>query len=364
MATITADRLLYKQSGTTTDAEFVRIQKQDFSMLYFTNAVEDVTMTQRVNSIGIVENLFAPVTYKSVGYRKSATYSGADFEPGTADVEGILTALGVSREDILRGLFNQARIWCFTSNYLDPKEDDENLITGFWGETELQDGTFTASFRTLIDLLSTRVGRSWTAPCDTKLGTTRCGVNLGLQVWISDSPYTARSGVDAKIGDIIIPPTFTGFNYKCLTTGTSGSVEPVWPTVIGGTVVDGTTEWEAVYPFVIDGTVTGLTGNKYSFVDSTRTEPDDWWAEGTLTWWSGDNINCRMDVKIHNQGTTTVTFKQNTPFQMQVGDGYTIVVGCKKRFTNDCKNKFGNGINHQGHPWMPGREFVGKFGGQ
>jgi len=34
--------------------------------------------------------------------------------------------------------------------------------------------------------------------------------------------------------------------FKCITGGLTGSTEPVWPTTVGGTVIDGAAQWEAI----------------------------------------------------------------------------------------------------------------------
>lgn len=38
----------------------------------------------------------------------------------------------------------------------------------------------------------------------------------------------------------------TGFYFRCIRGGTSGAAEPVWPTAIANTTLDGTVEWMAV----------------------------------------------------------------------------------------------------------------------
>lgn len=46
------------------------------------------------------------------------------------------------------------------------------------------------------------------------------------------------------LGQIIEPSTSNGFIYKCTTAGTGAAVtEPIWPTSINSTVVDGTAVW-------------------------------------------------------------------------------------------------------------------------
>ncbi len=45
------------------------------------------------------------------------------------------------------------------------------------------------------------------------------------------------------IGDIILPVTFTGYIYEAQNNGVTGTSEPIFPTTIGDTIVDGTITW-------------------------------------------------------------------------------------------------------------------------
>ncbi len=59
-----------------------------------------------------------------------------------------------------------------------------------------------------------------------------------------DPPVWA-SGTYA-VGDVVKPSTFNGLVAKCTTAGTTGTVEPTWPTAAGATVTDGTAVWTMV----------------------------------------------------------------------------------------------------------------------
>ncbi len=48
------------------------------------------------------------------------------------------------------------------------------------------------------------------------------------------------------VGDFVFPLTRNGFLYRCTVAGTTGGTEPVFPTVVGFTVVDGTVTWRNV----------------------------------------------------------------------------------------------------------------------
>jgi len=59
-------------------------------------------------------------------------------------------------------------------------------------------------------------------------------------VWLSSNAYS--------VGDLVRPATDigTGFYFRATVAGTTGTVEPFWPTIIENTVQDGTVTWMAV----------------------------------------------------------------------------------------------------------------------
>ena len=50
---------------------------------------------------------------------------------------------------------------------------------------------------------------------------------------------------NATSGTVRKPTASNGFIYRCTVAGTTGGVEPTWPTTTGATVVDGTVTWVA-----------------------------------------------------------------------------------------------------------------------
>lgn len=59
----------------------------------------------------------------------------------------------------------------------------------------------------------------------------------------------AWAATTAKIAGTLVKPTAGragGYQYKCITSGTTGATEPTWPAVLGATVTDGTCVWMAV----------------------------------------------------------------------------------------------------------------------
>ena len=349
MKTIRPELQARLDAGTTTLTHCVRIVRVDGATLYFTNLDADISMGGNLYQSG-------------AGYTPTAVSQNSEPRSDTIDVEGILEALGVNRSDIAAGLFDNARIYVFATDYLDPVEDDIKLMTGFWGKVKLDQGRFITEFTSLSDRLNQASGRTIKPSCDTDLGSTRCGINLNPDTWAALTAYTEREPGDARIGSIIKPSVENGLLYICSTEGTSDALEPVWNTSIDGTTNDGSVVWTGIRAYALSGTVDS-SANKSQINDGDRTEPDEWWLGGTVTFNTGLNAGLSMDIKA-STAIGVITLFQHMPFYITPGDTYTINVGCRHRHIADCKEKFDNVRNFQGFPYAPSSDDAYKFGGQ
>lgn len=104
--------------------------------------------------------------------------------------------------------------------------------------------------------------------------------------------------------------------------------------------------------FTVTGTITSVTSQQV-FADSARTEADDYFAEGILTWTSGNNEGISQKVKTWVQAGGVFTMSVPMVAVVQIGDTYSVVAGCRKRLDEDCRLKFDNVINFQGEPHRP-----------
>lgn len=103
--------------------------------------------------------------------------------------------------------------------------------------------------------------------------------------------------------------------------------------------------------YTVTGTITSVT-DQYSFADSSRSEADDYFGMGTITFTSGDNAGLKSkEIKSFSSGA--ITLFEATEYLPQVGDTYEMIAGCRKRFTEDCVGKFDNAINSGAFPHVP-----------
>jgi len=113
-------------------------------------------------------------------------------------------------------------------------------------------------------------------------------------------------------------------------------------------------------PFTVAGTLTSVTSSQV-FRDSSRTEDDDWFGEGILTFTSGACAGFTQKVKTYDDdGTFTLSLPMFSA--VEVGDTYSVIAGCRKRHdrtlanpsgASDCLDKFDNVLNFRGEAHRP-----------
>jgi uncharacterized phage protein (TIGR02218 family) len=79
---------------------------------------------------------------------------------------------------------------------------------------------------------------------------------------------------------------------------------------------------------------------------------DDYYGAGVVSWLTGNNAGLSMEVATF-AAAGVVALHLPMPNDIQVGDTFTIVPGCRKRRTEDCKVKFNNVVNFRGFADVP-----------
>lgn len=110
----------------------------------------------------------------------------------------------------------------------------------------------------------------------------------------------------------------------------------------------------ALAPLTVAAAVTAVA-NGYEFTASSLVQAADWFAEGSLTWLTGDNAGTpARKVKAFAAGV--VTLSEVSTFPIVAGDTFEIIAGCRKRWDVDCKGKFDNILNFGGEKDKPTRD--------
>jgi len=116
------------------------------------------------------------------GYEFSGVEAGTSFSPGIIDLKSFI---GIQPEitiaNIQAGIFDGAKVFVFATDWANPLEDEEPMIKGYFGKVTITDDRYTTEIMTLIDLLGTTVGDSYSASCPLTFGGQEfggCGVDV------------------------------------------------------------------------------------------------------------------------------------------------------------------------------------------
>ena len=246
------------------------------------------------------------------GYEFSGLDATDSMSPSSVDLTGILNH-GISREQLVTGVFDNARCYIFATSWKAPIEDEEPLGVMILGKTTLTDDAYRAEMMSIVDALNQSVGAVFTAQC----------------------PYTL---FDQTLDGRIIAST----RSRC--TGPRSNPD-------GPDIND----------YKVSGSVTGVT-SQYTFTDSSRAEADDWFTAGQVMFITGANAGLKpIQIK---QSTSAGVITTHEPFAHAIAptDQYLMIPGCRKRRTEDCVAKFNNGKNFGGQPDMPTASQSGAVG--
>lgn len=113
-------------------------------------------------------------------------------------------------------------------------------------------------------------------------------------------------------------------------------------------------------PLTQAGTVATVTNNRVwtaTGLSIPSGETADYFQFGTVTFISGDNAGLSMETR--SSDTTTVQMMLPFPFDVEVGDQFTITPGCNKSL-GVCRYRFNNVPNFRGFPHVPQSDDVVK----
>lgn len=286
------------------------IQLAAYALAYPSPCMSFLASSWRIQRIdGVVHTFTAhdqPITFRGEiytpcgGIQPSAYQSGGQFgDVGNANLLGLMSIDGIQpgipARDIASGLLDAAEIQIWDL----PWKGTENpypILKGYVGSITQRDINYEAEVLTLSGLLANRgLLEAYTPNCRFRLGDARCTVNLA---------------------------TFTDTGF--VTEEAAGSV--------------------------------AIQAGKRQFIDISRIEADDYWANGILTWTSGNNAGYSSEVAAStDQGG--ITLWNVMPSKIELNDAYTIVAGCDKTRPT-CIGKFNNIANFGGFPDVPGNDII------
>ncbi|PTM38729.1 DUF2163 domain-containing protein [Bosea sp. 124] len=174
--------------GATTLCRCWSLTRRDGAVLGFTDHDGPLSFD------GIV---FAAAT----GLEAAEASAELGFAIGGGEVSGAFAATGLNEADLARGLYDDARVSIWLTNWADVSQR-VLLETGFVGEIRRGDTGFTAEVRGLAKAFDEERGRLYMRSCSADLGDGRCGVALAA---VAANVVTS----DGRLG--LTAPALVGF---------------------------------------------------------------------------------------------------------------------------------------------------------
>lgn len=158
--------LAHYQSGSTTLATALRIERLDGEVFAFTSSDTDAVIDGE-------RYLAAP------GLEISNLVSTAGFQVDNLELTVFPDDTLLTRESFIAKLWKGARFELFVYNWADLTMGWNVIKVGWLGETKLGDIAVTVELRSLRQALQQQVGEYTTQTCRNRLGDERCKVDLG-----------------------------------------------------------------------------------------------------------------------------------------------------------------------------------------
>lgn len=296
--TITDELLAHLKGEETTLALCWIITKRNGDFIYGTDHDLDIKITTGTLAGTYVAG--ANVTGADVA-------SSADMSVDNTEVDGSFTDTilipDLTVADVEAGLFNNAPVTLFFTNWQSPNDGQCYMRSGFLGDlTWDSSSTYKTELRGLTQLLSQNIVQAYSVSCNVaKFGDARCKINVPV------------ISITATVTSVVSRREFT-------VSGITSQAEGFFNT----------------------GTLLGLTGDNATF---TR--------------------QIRIDTTDSTQGQ--LTLYEAYPEDVQVGDTFTMAPGCDRAFTTcktfpnpaDGSDPRGNTVNFRGYGYFtPGIDAI------
>lgn len=353
--------LTHYTSGTTTLCWCWKVTRTDNQVFGFTSHDTDI--------------LFDGVTYQAgSGFMASDLENQTHLAVDNMEATGFLDSEVLTAADLLTGVWDYAEVEGFRLNWADTSQGRDLRMRGRLGRIGQDRDAFRGELRGLTNAYGQSRGQVYQPTCRAVFGDARCGVNT--------APYTVTGTLDSVSADGLVlldaARTEPGPTGGKVITGISNAANPTvqctahgftagHPVYIAG--VAGMAEINGQFYLVKTAAANSFTlavdtstfGTYTSGGTATPQGDSGYFDYGTITMTSGASNGKSTEVKAYSPGT--ITLHLPLPFGVAAGDSYSMVVGCGKRFQQDCVTRFSNGLNFRGEPHLPGLDKVFQTGG-
>lgn len=360
MKTATANLDTHIQGIVLTTAFLFKAVRKDTTTYTFTSHDQDIDFD---DGSGVL-------TYSSLhGFSRTAIQSTFDFAVDNLSFNAFLNSGGVTEDDILNGLWDNATIFIHLIDYTTPADGSIKHRRGEIGEISTADN-LDAELRGMLQKFVIEIGILTSPTCRAIFGdeddiVSKCYVDIVGTEWSASLALEGREDFDARLpsgtGEVVIRPTTPNDRWFVPTNdGTTGGSEPSWDTTIGNTTDDNGISFKTIQARRIS-TVVDVVTNSFEFtVTSTTDAPDAFFQSGFVHFTTGNNAGVRMGINSWVQSTKTITMFLPMTQEISPGDELDLIAGCDK-LRDTCMNDYDNIFNFRGEPDIPGNDQIFRY---
>ncbi len=319
------------------------------------------------------------IPFGDVTFKASTSFVGSNIETqielavSNLEIVAAFNSEAITDDDIAAGLYDGSEIVLYLIDWSNPDIETNNIVVDVYtlGNVTSGDLGYQAELRNVAQPYQQYIGDLCAPVCRSDFGDTSGGLHGGCSFPLTPPVWTANTVHNGGITDQVVPAVANGYQYIYSTPGESGAVAPVFPTVPGDTVADGTAVITCLRAVTRTGTITAVTDRKNFTVGDILGDLTDgtggsvgggFFAFGSIKFTSGNNNGVAMQVNTFVGATGVTQMVQAFPRDIEVGDTVILQAGCDKTQPT-CLLNWNNLDNRRAEDYVPGTDQVFKVNG-
>lgn len=176
-------------------------------------------------------------------------------------------------------------------------------------------------------------------------------IRITLKAKSDPSESAARVGFD-KVAFNIIDVDRPSKTDPFVASGNGANTD--WDQTPGAYTIDGNLIWKGMDCYQKYDVVSAVTDRK-TFNGTSIDGISGQYVTGLIQWVSGQNVGLKNVIRLWDPVDKELKLYFKSAFPIEVGDRFTYVRACQRRFQEDCQTIFQNQVNFRGFPHLPGR---------
>ena len=316
------------QLEVTSLTQLMRVVRRDGTILGFTTMNRSLTYDDGNGSL---------LYDDGAGQVSALQWKNGIEEFDEIEVKALIDGVTITLEDLRDQVWRGAAVTVYELNWEDLTAGRHNVLIDGWVQRvewkELEATFKIRSLRSAYQVTTRDMGFTVGGICRKVFGGDDCGYPLLPAVWTGSDPVVAVPDDNAKVGDFRRPSTFSGYDARCIQSGTTvSSPEPTWPTTLLNEIADGGARWRMEYSRTVPALTIAVvtTQSDFTVTGTGLVMPDGFFAQGFCRFvTTGNNVGLdAIEIKRFTASSGRVELSLPAKRTLAASDGIELVAGC------------------------------------